>query len=141
MDKNELEIMFSNFLKRIEDRLGCLLDISERLIKENIKLHNELDNMNRCKLESNNSAVLHECTQFCVQDETPQKKKVLLDPMINGELKFYGSGTFDAKEIIKTFGDARFDKSTKSWIVSNPSVTMQFIIEELSKEFDFQLLQ
>ena len=141
MEKDELESIFSDFLKRIEVKLESLLNISDRLIKENIKLRNELNNMNRCKLESNNTAGIHECSYICAPDDSSQKKKVLLEPMTNGELKFYGNGTFDAKEIIKTFGDARFDKSTKSWIVSSPSVTMQFIIEELSKEFDFQLLQ
>ena len=140
MDIKELEPILTSFLTRIENKLESLLYISERLMKENIKLRKELDNMPRCNIESDNTAITHECSHICGLEEFSGKKKILVESVANGELKFYGNGTFDAKEIIKTFGDARFDKPTKSWVLT-PGVTMQFIQDELSKEFDYQFLQ
>ena len=132
-----LENIFSNFLKKIDEKLENVLYLVDRVIKENIKLRSQLINIKNCKIETPELATLHECTSACAQDN--QKKKLIMESMSNGEMRFYGYGTFDAKETIKTFGEARFDKGLKSWILT-PQVTIQYIEQELRKEFDFQIL-
>ena len=60
-------------------------------------------------------------------DFSSQKKIIMIEQIKNSdELSFSGKGTYDAKEIIKTFGFSRFDSNTKNWIVK-PDKTLNFI--------------
>ena len=56
------------------------------------------------------------------------------------KFRFRGNGTFDAKEQIKTFGNASFDGNTRTWVLE-PNKTIEFIKEELRKNFDFQFVE
>ena len=149
--------MMARFIKQIEQKLDSVLEVNARLMKENIKLSKEIKRYSqnrrspsppgggnissvsttRCS-ENAFSPVAHECSSGCMDGG---KKKVMAERYGTGdEITFSGKGTYDAKELIKTFGIARFDKDTKSWILK-PNKTLDFIREQLSQNFDYHFLE
>ena len=151
----------ANFLKRLDAKLDSVLTVNSRLMKENIKLTNDVKRLSRGRrspsppgnnggasfacVSSSNTPVTHECSNYCGDGGGGGggmgKKKILAERIDKSdELSFTGKGTFDAKELIKTLGAARFDSATKAWILK-PNRTMEFIREQLSQNFDYQFLE
>ncbi len=133
-----------DFLSKIERKLDSVLLVNKRLIDENIKLRNMLPTTTtttNCP-ETIHNPQIHECTPGCAAttDFSSQKKIIMIEQIKNSdELSFSGKGTYDAKEIIKTFGFSRFDSNTKNWIVK-PDKTLNFIKENLERDYDVQFL-
>jgi len=134
MDSNIQQVL-DIFMSRVEKKLESVLDVNSRLMKENIEL--------RRKLKENPAACLP------LPPTTPprpvygnnDRKKVIMEATRDStELRFRGNGTYDAKETIKTMGDARFDSETKAWVLS-PNKSIEFITQTLKKEFDFQFVE
>ena len=134
MDSNTQQVL-DVFMSRVEKKLESVLDVNSRLMKENIEL--------RRKLKENPAASLP------LPPTTPprpvygnnDRKKVIMEATRDStELRFRGNGTYDAKETIKTMGDARFDSETKAWVLS-PNKSIEFITQTLKKEFDFQFVE
>ena len=131
-----------DFLSKIERKLDSVLFVNKRLIDENIKLRNMLPATTTNCPETVQNAQIHECTPSCTSttDFSSQKKIIMIEQIKNSdELSFSGKGTYDAKEIIKTFGFSRFDSGTKNWIVK-PDKTLNFIKENLERDYDVQFL-
>tara|TARA_Y100000389_G_C17240496_1_gene402831 strand:- start:358 stop:711 length:354 start_codon:yes stop_codon:yes gene_type:complete len=90
-------------LEQINTKLSSLIEINESLVKQNIKLSEEL--YGKVKLPSS----------------PEQSKKELyyckLDDLYN---VIHGPGTFDNKPTIKTLTNAEWDKTLKAWKVTSP---------------------
>ena len=90
-------------LEEINKKLSSFIEINESLVKQNIKLSEEL--YGKVKLPSS----------------PEQGKKELyyckLDEVYNG---IHGPGTFDNKPAIKTLTNAEWDKTLKAWKVTAP---------------------
>ena len=158
-DRNteNINATLANFLKKLDAKLDSVLMVNSRLMKENIKLTNDVKRLSRGRrspsppgnnagsasltcIGSSNAPMAHECSNYC-GDGGSGKKKILAERVDKtDEISFTGKGTFDAKEIIKTLGSARFDSATKAWILK-PNRTMEFIREQLSQSFDYQFLE
>ena len=93
-----------NELDQINKKLSGLIEINECLVKQNMKLSEEL--YGKVKLPSspelNNKKELYYCK---------------LDDLYN---LIHGPGTFDNKPIIKTLINAEWDKTLKAWKVTSP---------------------
>ena len=149
-EKPGVDDVIAGFLKRLDAKLDSVLAVNARLMKENIKLTQDLKRLSRNRRspsppndgprpcpENRGAPSAHECSQACFGE----KNKIIAER--NGktdEISFTGKGTFDAKEIIKTLGSARFDSPTKAWILK-PNKTLEFIREQLSQNFDYQFLE
>tara|TARA_X000001036_G_C20572902_1_gene763413 strand:- start:160 stop:552 length:393 start_codon:yes stop_codon:yes gene_type:complete len=122
-----------NFFTKLDSRLESVLDINARLMKENIQLRSQIgkDTPILCSNTTSNS--------FGGGNREEKKKVVIKTSSDSGDVHFTGNGTFDAKEIIKTMGEATFEKTTKAWILK-PNVTLDFIKTTLEKDFEVQLI-
>tara|TARA_X000001036_G_C20690680_1_gene809266 strand:- start:1447 stop:1842 length:396 start_codon:yes stop_codon:yes gene_type:complete len=121
-----------NFLSTLDQKLESVLSVNARLVKENIELRKK----NSTQSYKTPSSVAPD-TEY----STDGKKKVIMECIPDtSKFRFRGNGTFDAKEQIKTFGSASFDKPTRSWVLE-PNKTIDYIRTELSKDFDFQYLE
>lgn len=128
-----LEEKFDSFLKRVDSKLDSVLDVNSRLMKENIELRKKIRTVpgEQKKTEP----------QVVAPSFNNDKKKVIMEIIPDtSKFRFRGNGTFDAKEQIKTFGSASFDKTTKSWVLE-PNKTIEFIRSEIEKDFDFQFIE
>ena len=125
----KLSNTFDSFFKKIDAKLSSVLDVNSRLVKENIELRRK---------SIPKDVPIQEPPTF---QDLSNKKKVIMEVVKNtGNFRFTGNGTFDAKEQIKTYGNAIFEKETKSWILT-PNKTIEFITTELKKDFDLQFIE
>lgn len=136
MDSNTEQVL-DIFMSRVEKKLESVLDVNSRLMKENIEL--------RRKLKENPGApslplLPPTAPPRPVYGNNDRKKVIMEATRDSTELRFRGNGTYDAKETIKTMGDARFDSETKAWVLS-PNKSIEFITQTLKKEFDFQFVE
>jgi hypothetical protein len=98
-------------LQEINKKLTSLIEVNDALVKQNIKLSEEL--YGKVKLPSS---------------PAPDTKKELyyckLDDLYNA---IHGPGTYDNKPTIKMLTNAEWDKTLKAWKVTSPE---QDIIEK-----------
>ena len=135
MDPNIKQVL-DLFMSSVDKKLESVLDVNSRLMKENIELRRKL------KENSVPSAAAAAIPPRPPFNSTPstEKKKVIMEGAASGELRFRGNGTYDAKEIIKSMGNANFDSATKAWVLV-PSKSIEIICESLKKDFDFQFIE
>jgi hypothetical protein len=91
-------------LKEIQLSLATLIEVNESLVKQNIKLSEQLYGQVKLPQEHNE----------------PSKKELYycqLDELYN---VIHGPGTYDNKPTIKTLTNAEWDKSLKAWKVTSP---------------------
>ena len=140
MDTNTQQVM-DVFMSRIEKKLESVLDVNSRLMKENIELRRKVKDLEQ---QSRNPAASLPLPPNVpprpVFGNTERKKVIMEATRDSTELRFRGNGTYDAKETIKTLGDARFDSETKAWVLT-PNKSIEFITQTLKKEFDFQFVE
>lgn len=90
-------------LQEINTKLSGLIEINDALVKQNLKLSEEL--YGKVKLPSSPTADIKKELYYCTLDE--------LYNLI------HGPGTFDNKPIIKTLTNASWDHPLKAWKVTS----------------------
>ena len=90
-------------LKEINTKLCGLIEINDALVKQNLKLSEEL--YGKVKLPPSPTVDIKKELYYCNLDE--------LYNLI------HGPGTFDNKPTIKTLTNATWDQSLKAWIVTS----------------------
>jgi len=129
------------FMATVDKRLESVLDVNSRLMKENIELRKKLKDAPVATLPHPPQAPNSGRPPFSSSSFSGDKKKVIME-VVRGtaDFRFRGNGTYDAKEIIKTMGEARFDSDTKAWVLT-PTKSVDFITQTLKKDFDFQFVE
>jgi|TARA_X000001036_G_scaffold432931_1_gene469669 hypothetical protein len=132
-----MEDIINDFIDRLDEKLNSVLLVNKRLVEENIKLREQIKRFEKNGPGNYEKQSYNDNTSESFTD----KKKIIMVENVKDttELKFTGNGTFDAKEKIKSFGVARFEKDSRAWIV-NPEKTIGFIKENLENEYDLQFL-
>lgn len=105
-------------LQQIHTKLSGLIEINDALVKQNLKLSEEL--YGKVKLPSSPAADIKKELCYCTLDE--------LYNLI------HGPGTFDNKPTIKTLTNAIWDQSLKAWKVTSS-------IEDIKVKFPDILLR
>ena len=109
-------------LQEINTKLSGLIEINDALVKQNLKLSEEL--YGKVKLPSSPTA----------ESNTSIKKELYycnLDELYN---LIHGPGTFDNKPTIKTLTNATWDQSLRAWKVTSS-------IEDIKAKFPDILLR
>ena len=105
-------------LQEINTKLSGLIEINEALVKQNLKLSEEL--YGKVKLPSSLTTDIKKELYYCTLDE--------LYNLI------HGPGTFDNKPTIKTLTNATWDQTLKAWKVTSS-------IEDIKAKFPDILLR
>ena len=132
----QVENIMASFLKKIDAKLDSVLAVNARLMKENIELRKKVQYKSRSPSPEN-------IKNFKAAPQGGKLKLIAENIAGSDDIRFTGRGTYDAKEKIKTFGNARYEAETKSWILTPqkvPKIKLEFIQSELSKDFDFQMV-
>lgn len=90
-------------LEQINTKLSSLIEINESLVKQNLKLSEEL--YGKVKLPSSPTTDTKKELYYCD-----------LDDLYN---LIHGPGTYDNKPIIKTLNNATWDQQLKAWKVTS----------------------
>lgn len=98
-------------LENINKQLCGLIEINDALVKQNIKLSEEL--YGKVKLP---------------QSPKSDKKELYYYNLDDFYILIYGPGTYDNKPTIKTLTNAEWDKSLRGWKVTSP-------IEDIQSKF------
>ena len=94
-------------LQEINTKLSGLIEINEALVKQNLKLSEEL--YGKVKLQS---SPISESNSFI-------KKELYYYTLDELYIVIHGPGTYDNKPVIKTLNNATWDQQLKAWKVTS----------------------
>lgn len=91
-------------LKELNEKLSCLLEINQSILKQNLKLAEEV----------------YGKVKHPDPPPSPEEKELYYCVFDTEHVLIHGPGTYNNRDKIKTFENAEWDKGFKAWKVKIP---------------------